>query len=294
MIKKGLSVLGIFFLYLVSLLPFWFLYVIADILFVLLYYVVGYRRKVVQQNLANSFPEKTPGERKDIEKKYFRYLCELIMETIKMMSISREEVKRRMESINEAAIYKYMAEGRNVIGAAGHYGNWELAALRFSVLSECQRIIVYKPLTNPTFDNYFKKMRSRFGATVVAMKQTMRKFVEYRNEVVLSVLVADQTPAWEEVNYFTDFLNQPTAVFLGIEKLANATNAVVVFCDVRRVKRGYYNFRFITLTEDPKHMAPYEITNAHVKYLENMIRSKPEYWLWSHRRWKHKPEDIKK
>ncbi len=292
MINKGLSRLGAFFLYLMSLLPFWVLYLIADFLFVVIYYITGYRRKVVQENLRNAFPEKTEKERHDIEKKYFRYLADLIVESIKMISASKETIVKHVWPTNPEVIDNYFAEGKSIIGAVGHYCNWELAGQRFGFFTDNRRIIVYKPLTNDYFDQFFIRMRSRFGATLVAMKDTARAMVKYKNEISFSVLVADQTPVKHEAHYFTEFLNQPTAVFLGIEKLAKLTNSVVIFCDVKRVRRGYYTYTFVPLVENPKETAPHEITEAHVKYLESMIKKEPEYWLWSHRRWKFKPEDI--
>jgi KDO2-lipid IV(A) lauroyltransferase len=292
MINKGLSRLGAFFLYLISLLPFWFLYLIADFLYVIIYYVVGYRRKVVQENLRNAFPEKTEAERHKIEKEYFRYLADMIMESIKMISASKKTIMKHVWPTNPEIIDNYFAQGKSIIGAVGHYCNWELAGLRFGFFTENRRIIVYKPLANDYFDKFFIKMRSRFGATLVAMKDTARAMVKYKNELSFSVLVADQTPVKHDAHYFTEFLNQPTAVFLGVEKLAKLTNSVVIFCDVKRIKRGYYTYTFVPLEENAKESAPHAITEAHVKYLESIIKREPQYWLWSHRRWKFKPEDI--
>lgn len=294
MIKKGLFRLGVFFLYLISLLPFWFLYLISDVLFVLLYYVIRYRRLVVWQNLKNSFPEKADAELRDIEKKYFKYLADLIMEGVKLFTISKEEVQKRMVDVNREVIDEYFKQGRSVINAAGHYGNWELAGVKMGLFTHNRSLIVYKALNNEVFDNAFKRMRSRFGATLVEMHNTLRAFVSYRNELVFSVLASDQTPVPHEINYFTEFLNQPTAVFLGIEKLAKSMDHVVVFCDIRRVKRGYYQATFVPLCEHPKQTAEHEITLAHVHYLEKMIREEPQYWLWSHKRWKYKPEDLRR
>lgn len=292
MIKKGLFRLGIFFLYLISLLPFWILYLIADFLFVILYYVIGYRRKVVSENLRNSFPEKSAQERSEIERKYYVYLADLIMETIKSISISEKEIKRRVVPTNPDLVKSYFAQGKSVMAVGGHHGNWEWAALNFCFYNEEKFMIIYKPLSNPLFDEFFYKTRSRFGGIPVSMKQTMRKMVEYKNELTVSVFLGDQTPVREEANYFTTFLNQPTPVFLGIEKLAKALDHVVIFYEMKRVKRGFYNYTIIPLIENAKDTAPHEITEAHVKQLEKTIRREPEYWLWSHRRWKFKPEDI--
>ncbi|WCT10113.1 lysophospholipid acyltransferase family protein [Mucilaginibacter jinjuensis] len=290
MIKKGLTSLAIFFLYLLSLLPFWFLYLIADFLYLILFYIAGYRRAVVQENLRNSFPEKTEDERKIIEKKYFHYLADLFVETIKAISMTEKQVKRRMYLLNEEVVQHYFEQNRSIVAVVGHYGNWEWGALRTSFLTNHRRIIIYKPLHDKASDELYKKVRSKFGVTLVTMKATLRKMVEYRNELSISVFASDQTPVREEAHFFTPFLNQPTAVFLGIEKIATLFNSVVIFADIRRVKRGYYQCTFVPLIEEPKQTAEYQITEAHVQYLEKVIREEPPYWLWSHRRWKFKPE----
>jgi KDO2-lipid IV(A) lauroyltransferase len=292
MINKAFSYIGLGLLYLVSLLPFWVLYLISDFLFLVIFYLVGYRRKVVQENLQNAFPEKAIEERRAIEREYFRYLCDLIVETVKMFTISKKELYRRMTGANSNVVLDALARGKSVIGAVGHYGNWEIAGLRLSSELKVPAVIVYKPLTNEVFDKAFLKMRSRFGAKLVTMKNTLRTMMEYRRTPTFNVLVSDQTPVKNELNYFTEFLNQETAVFLGIEKLAKLINCVVIFCDIRRVKRGYYKCTLVPLFDDPKNTAPHEITNAHVKYLEKVIREEPAYWLWSHRRWKFKPENT--
>jgi KDO2-lipid IV(A) lauroyltransferase len=292
MVKKGLLRLGIVFLYLISLLPFWFLYLISDVLFVVIFYIVHYRRNVVQQNLANAFPEKSAKERQDIERKYYRYLADLIVETVKMITVSEKQIQKRVIATNAELVHEYFAKGKSIIAVAGHYCNWEMAALNFNFVTDKRFMIVYKPLSNAIFDKFFIQIRSRFGGQPVAMKQTLRKMVEYRKELTVSVLVGDQTPVMHEVTYFAKFLNQPTAVFLGIEKIAKTIDAAVVFYDMKRVKRGYYTYTLVPLTENPKQTAEHEITDMHVQYLDGMIRKEPQYWLWSHRRWKFRPEDL--
>src|ERR1700733_8781899 len=289
MIKKGLSRLGTYFLYLVSLLPFWFLYLVADLLFVILYYIIRYRRNVVQENLCNSFPEKSEEERAVIEKKYFKYMADLMIETIKSISMSAKSVHKRMVCTNPELVDHYFSQGKSILAAAGHYGNWEMACLSFGFLTDHKRMIVYKPQSNEVFTDFFNKTRSRFGATMISMRQTLRKVIEYKNELTFTVLASDQTPTREDSKYFTTFLNQPTAVFLGIEKLTKVIDCVVIFYKIDLIKRGYYTYTFVPLVEEPKQTKPYEITEIHVKYLDSIIKEKPEYWLWSHRRWKIKP-----
>ena len=238
MIKKGLSRLGTFFLYLLSLLPFWCLYLLADLLFLILYHLTRYRRKVVQQNLRNSFPEKPRAEREAIEKKYYKFLADLMVETVKAISISKKEVIKRMSSPNPELLDTYLNRGRNIVIVTGHYCNWELAALRVSMETGKKRFIVYKPQSNQVFNDFFNHTRARFGATLIAMKETFRKLIQHRNEPTVSILLSDQTPAKNEAVYFAPFLNQPAAVFLGIEKLSKAMDAVVIFCKIERLKKG--------------------------------------------------------
>ncbi|RYU92374.1 lauroyl acyltransferase [Mucilaginibacter terrigena] len=294
MLRKAALNTGIFFLYLVSLLPFWFLYGVADVIFLVLYYVIRYRRDVVKLNLTNSFPERTEAERHKIERRYYRYMADLMVETIKMITVSEKSLRKRMKPTNPELVEHYFKQNRSIIAAAGHYCNWEMAALAFGLLTTEKRIIVYKPLTNEVFDAMFNRVRARFGAMLVAMRQTLRTMIALKNQLTFSVLVSDQTPNMHEINYFTTFLNQPTAVFLGIEKLAKLIDAAVIFYRIDRVSRGYYTYTLVPLIEQPKLTTDHEITEAHVRYLEKLIQEKPQYWLWSHRRWKYMPEDLSK
>jgi len=230
MIKKGLSRLGTMFLYLISLLPFWMLYLISDFVFFMVYHIIGYRRKVVQENLRKAFPEKTEDERRLIEKKYFKYLADLIVETIKMVSASKKSILKRLTATNTELINKYFSEGRNILLASGHYGNWEMSALMLSTLVDEKLLIVYKPLTNNIFDDFFNKMRSRFGAEMIAMKNVLRTMVKEKNNLNMSVFVADQTPVKHEATYFTTFLNQPTAFFFRHRENSQANRSCCNFC----------------------------------------------------------------
>jgi KDO2-lipid IV(A) lauroyltransferase len=247
---------------------------------------------VVKNNLKNSFPEKTIKELAAIERKYFAYLADLIVETIKSISISKSALQKRFVIVNPELLETYFSQGKSILGVLGHYGNWELAALVFGTVTERKRLIIYKPLNNLLYDSYFKKSRSRFGADLIPMKSTMRTLVSLKKEPKITVFVSDQTPVRHETQYFTKFLNQPTAVFLGIEKMARLTNDPVIFCDIKVVERGHYSCTFVPLVENAKEMPEHAITDIHVKYLEDVIRKEPQYWLWSHKRWKFKPEDI--
>ena len=272
-----------------SYLPFPVLYCLSDCLYIFLYYFFRYRKKVVHENLINAFPEKNDEERRGIEKKFYRHLADLFVESIKMLTISSAEVNKRVIITNPELLTDNLQNGQGVIGVLGHYGNWELNALRFSLLTEQPRFIVYKPLSDTVFDDLLLQMRSRFGATLVPMKSVLRKLLQNRCIPTATVLLADQTPAKSEVQYFTTFLNQPTAVFLGVEKLAKASGNAVLFYDVRQVKRGHYQCTLVPLCSNPCEAPEHHITDTHVQYLDRVIRQEPAYWLWSHRRWKHKP-----
>ncbi len=282
-----------FLLKLISLLPFWLLYLLSDVLFFFIYYIFKYRRSVVQSNLANALSGKSSVERAGIEKRFYGFLADTIVESIKSISITKKELKERYQFENLEEITKHLDAGRSVIAVSGHYGNWEWGPLGIPLELDTDILVVYKPLSDMKFDHLINSIRSRFGTIMIPMKQTLRKVAEYKNKPHVLVLVGDQTPTREESQYFTSFLNQPTAVFLGVEKIASKTNNPIIYFSIKRIKRGYYKSIVKLLIDNPKECAEYEITDAHTKELEDLIIEKPDYWLWSHKRWKFKPEDIR-
>lgn len=279
-----------FFVYVISLLPFWALYVLSDVLYVLLYHVFGYRKAVVYENLYNAFPEKTDRERREIARKFYRFLPDLIVEAIKMRSISGEEVKKRIAVYQIEELERHLRAGKGVVGVSAHYANWELGIHLLNQITDKPVLIIYKPLHNKAVDSVFNAIRSRFGATMVPMKQTLRKIVAHKHMPHISMLVADQTPMHHDSDYFISFLNQETLVYTGAERIAKMMDFPVVFCHMDRVKRGYYSCTFTTLVENPSTVPGHGITDIHNKFTEDIIRRKPELWLWSHRRWKRKPK----
>lgn len=281
-----LAILG---LKLLSYLPLNVLYILSDGLFLILFHVTKYRRNVVAENLKNAFPEKDITERNQITIQYYRYLCDLIIESVKMISISKAEAMERFKFVNPELLEEYFAQNKSIIAAAGHYGNWEMAS-NIGLTTDKNTLVIYKPLTNQIFERFLKKVRSRFNAKMVPMKTSFREILSHRKEPTISILISDQTPVQSDAHCFTTFLNQPTAVFLGIEKLAKSYNYPIVFCDVKVIKRGHYTCEFVPLVNEPKSTAEYEITQAHVKYLEKMIQKEPQYWIWSHKRWKFRPD----
>ncbi len=270
-------------------LPFWALYFLSDVLFVVLYYIIRYRKNVVFENLRNAFPEKSAEERRIIARQFFRFLPDLIVEAIKMSRISEKEVKKRMVIHQIEELERHFAAGRPIVGVTAHYANWELGIHRLSLLTENPVLIIYKPLKNQAFDTLYNAIRSRFGALMVPMKQTLRQIVAYRDKPHISIFVADQTPQYRDSDYFIPFLNQNTLVYTGAERIAKMTDAAVVFCHIDRIRRGYYQCTFTTLVENPASVDAHGITDIHTRFTEDIIRRKPALWLWSHRRWKRKP-----
>ena len=276
-----------------SLLPFWVLYRISDILYVLIFYVIGYRKKIVYTNLRNSFPEKSDQEIRHIAKKFYRYLPDIVVESIKMRTISKKQVKERIELLNEEEVIRHFEAGKAVIGVTAHYANWELGIHRLSLMTDYPKLIIYKPLNSKVFDDIQNQIRCRFGAIMVPMKQILRHIVRLKGQPHISMFVADQTPLYQDSDYFMDFLHQEALVYTGTERIARLTSDPVVFCQIgRKKKRGYYFCKFTTLVENPEMYTEHEITQLHNRFTEEVIRQEPEYWLWSHNRWKRKRRAI--
>lgn len=279
---------------LIAFLPLRGMFVIADFSRFFTYYVVRYRRKTVAYNLKNSFPNKTPKELKKIEKAYYKHFSDLFIEIIYMLHASKRKADKICKFNNLDLIKKYYDEGRSVIVATGHYGNWEILNL-IAYYAKHDVIGVYKPIQNKKFEEFINNSRERFGAIAVPMHDAFRTVLSYNQQGKLFFLglVADQTPAKSEIRYWTTFLNQDTPVFLGVEKIAIKTNQPVFFCNMRKVSRGKYVIDFELLCDKPQETKPYEITEMHVRALEKLINEAPENWLWSHRRWKFKRIDGK-
>ena len=290
MIKRGFTHLSVFFLYLLSLLPLPLLFFFARLLYYLLYYLIGYRKKVVRQNLTRSFPEKTLPEIKAIEQKFFRYLAELIFEIIKMATISEKETLKRVKFTGLEKLEQHFKAGESVIACTGHYGNWELGTLALGLHVSAKTLVIYKPITSKIFEAWFDKLRTKYGNIFIAMRQTLRGIAAYKNEPTLLCFASDQAPSRDESRYFVDFLHQPTAALLGIEKIAKSTNRPIYYFKVNVIKKGYYHVDVLPMCLNPSETKDYEITNLHFKFLEDIINEQPQYWLWSHKRWKFKPE----
>ncbi len=272
----------------VSLIPFPGLYLFSDILGFFLYHVIRYRRHVVEINLQNAFPEICRKKRNAIARKFYRHLSDITLETIKTGAMTAEDLERRMIIRNPDLPDSYFKLHQSVIVMATHYGNWEwLLHLPRSI--KHHHFFVYKPLHNLQFDRYLNGIRERFGGETVSMSLILKKLIDANRKSipVLTWLAADQAPPWNHP-FWTTFLNQPTLFFNGPAKLARRFGCPVLFQQVRRIKRGYYETWFEVLTENPENMSVEELTLAYVKKTEKMIREEPSSYLWSHKRWKYK------
>jgi KDO2-lipid IV(A) lauroyltransferase len=274
------------FVYLISRLPFSLLYRFSDFLYYLIR-LTGYRRKVVIQNLKNSFPEKSDEELDKICNEYYRYLCDLTLETLKTLNMSEQQTNARVTFHNTPWLDQFYREKKSIIIVMGHYGNWEWAGPAFTLNTNYQLVVIYRPLSNLHFEKMMSGMRTRFGTRITPVEKTLRDMVAHRSEITATAFIADQTASKKNA-YWTPFLNQDTAVFTGPEKLAKKFNYPVVYMNLQRVKRGYYEIKPELLFENPAVTIDNEITVRFTNRLEADIKHDPIPWLWSHRRWKHK------
>ena len=277
---------------LISRLPLGVLYVLADLCFPLLYYVARYRRKVVTENLNNAFPELSPRERHKIRRRFYRWFCDYVVETLKLLSISRQEMMRRMviEGVDE--MERSLETKPFVFIFLGHYCNWEWVSSipLWYQKEDSHGAQLYRPLKNKAFDGLFLEMRSRFGSENISKYEALRHILQLRRNGKKTCIgfISDQTPGWNSIHDWVDFLHQDTPVFTGTERIAKKVDAAIFFADIRRVRRGYYHLVLRRMTDEPKAFPDYALTEQYMRELEQIIRRQPHLWLWSHRRWKHR------
>ena len=276
-------------LYLISILPFWLLYGLSDVIFFLLYYVIRYRRKVVTDNLQRSFPGKSSKEIARLRWRFYRYFCDLFLETFKTLTISRSGMLKRIriEASGKALLDSLAAQGKSCVIVMGHFGNWEWGGNAFSLECRLPLYVIYHPLGNPYYNRLIIRMRQRFGTRLIPMKDTFREMAANKSNVSATAFIADQTPPPENA-YWTTFLNQDTPVFWGTERIARKLDFPIVYVSIRRTGRGRYLLYAEMLCEHPAGTSEGEISEMHTRRLEKDILEIPEIWLWSHRRWKHK------
>ena len=282
-------------LYVLSLLPLSIHYVLSDMIYLLLYRLIGYRKKVVRQNLRKSFPQKTEQELRQIERRFFHWLCDYFVETVKLITISEEEIKRRMVFKNLEQLNETVAKGQSVAVYLGHYCNWEwVTSMPFWVNDKAQCGQIYHPLENAESDRIFLKLRQRLGAVCIPMAETIRHIVKYNQQGIPVVIgyISDQVPFWNNIHHWCQFLEQDTPVLTGTERLARKLNHAVFYLDMKRPRRGYYEGEIKLICQNPKETKDYQITDAYFQMLEQTIRRSPENWLWTHNRWKRTHEEF--
>ena len=278
---------------LLSLFPFAVLYALSDVLYPVIYYIIGYRKQVVRDNLSYSFPEKTEQERKAIEKKFYRHFCDLIFENIKFAGISVSEINKRMLYNNFEPALKHLDEGRSVMLYSSHYGNWEWNSSFILHLPKDMPIYpIYKKQTSEVSDRIIHKIRNHFGTETIEMKNLLRVMAAMRSEGRFGMfgMISDQSPTRESLHYFTQFLNQHTAVITGTEQIARKFDYPVYYARLKKLKRGYYTSELIPVSLHPKETPEFEISEKYMRLLKEDILRDPAIWLWTHKRWKYTRE----
>ncbi len=274
----------------VSLTPFPLLYLRSDCYCFLLYHLIRYRRKVVRDNLMKSFPEKTAKEIKTIEKRFYHNLCDLAMEICKLMTVKPETLAKHVSFTNPELVRQLYEKGRSYFAAIPHSGNWEWYGKLMHTVSDHKAAGIYKKLSNPDFDAFMYRLRLNFNQDqeqMIEAQSALKALVRRKGLVNAILIVADQSPRGVASDYWTDFLHRDTCWFYGLEKMARLLDYAVVFVEMKRVRRGYYEVTFQLIAEDPKATEDGFIMEQYVRHVERFIQSYPDNWLWSHRRWKH-------
>jgi KDO2-lipid IV(A) lauroyltransferase len=281
------------FTWMVSLIPFWILYRISDVLYLIIFYLAHYRKATVYRNLRNSFPQKSDTEIDHIARAFYRHFCDLILESAKSIRISAMDLDKRMKFLNPEVFTELARENRNFALVSAHYGNWEWL-INLPLKFNHKLLVIYRPLKSKPVDRLTLYMRSRHDPLMVPMESIYRQGLKYTAEKQLFCVwfIADQRPP-RTSRFWTRFLNQETPFFEGIEKISAKLGLAVVFMEIQKVRRGYNEVSLKKLFDNAAECRDHEVTLACIREIEEEILRKPEYWLWSHKRFKHaRPEDV--
>ena len=271
----------------ISLLPYPLLYLVSDIVYLIIYRLIGYRKEVVFTNLKNAFPDKSKQELKKIMSDFYRHFCDIIMESFKGFTISEKQLRKRLVIKNPEFSNYFADKGQSIIFVGGHYNNWEICAQAFAMYSNHKCIGIYKPLSNSFLNSKIYISRSKYGMDLISMKEAKKSFNDDGDAKAI-VFGSDQNPSNPKRAYWLQFLNQDTAVLFGVEKYAKEYNWPVVYVSISKVKRGYYEVEYSLITDKPTEQPHGKITEDFTNRLEQDIINQPQYWLWTHKRWKHK------
>ena len=278
-------------LWLISILPFRLFYWFSDFVYVIIYRIVGYRRRVVRENLALTLPHLSDAERKVIEKKFYKHMCDMFLEMIKTMSISSEEMEKRFKITNLDLVNEYAKKGKSVILVASHYASYEWL-LTMNPKIDFKGIAVYKKVANPYFDKLVRKIRSKYDTEVVETRKAIPTMAQNQRNGILSMygLASDQSPKLDRIFHSMKFMGIEVPVHTGAEMLAKKYDLSVVFVKVNKVARGYYEATFVPIADTPHDYENFDITEKYLREVEKQIYEAPEYYLWTHKRWKHRVE----
>jgi KDO2-lipid IV(A) lauroyltransferase len=276
-----------------SVMPLWLIYLLSDVFYFVIRFVIPYRKKVVIENVQNSFPEVSEKEQKRIVKKFYRFFAYLFAESIKNLTISEKGLRKRITVKNPEIMEELRKEGRDVLFLSSHFNNWEFLITSQSLLFDFQAVGIGMPLSNKFWDEKLNARRERFGMKVVSAENYRDVLRSLKGKPTATLILNDQSPSNVENSYWTTFLGQETAFYFGVEIMANQMDAAVVNAIIHKVKRGKYELELELVTKDPKSEPYGMITDQYVQTLEQAIRFRPEFWLWSHKRWKKGvPENL--
>lgn len=277
---------------LISKVPFAALYFVSDAFYLLNRYVIRYRYDVVRSNLRNAFPERSEGEINTLTEQTFRNLADLLVETIKGIGISRDELERRMAITASSRVHELVNQGKPLIFLTAHYCNWEWLLLYSCMHLPHPLMVAYQPFHDQRFDEFMLEARTRFGGELVPATDLIRQIIKHRKTLKTLTLLADQSPMRSERKYWTTFLNQDTAFIDGTDSLAWLTGMPVIFVSTKRRKRGHYDVSLDVIAEPPYEKNAHTVVERYARELEAMIQADPSAWLWSHRRWKFSRSDV--
>lgn len=285
------------FLWLTSILPFKLLYAFSDCVYVLLYRVIGYRKQTVKNNLKLVFPEKSSKEINDITKKFYHHLCDMFLEMIKSLTISKEEMSKHFVIKNPEELKRLEALNKSVIMMYGHYASYEWSVVTENYISY-KGLGIYKRVANKYFDRLAKRIRSKFNTELIDTKNAIAEVTNYEKQGIrtITAFISDQSPKLNKAHFWTDFMGITVPCFTGAEMVAKNLGMSVGYLKIEKIRRGYYQTEVISLADNARHYKDYEITEKFTRILEQQIRNKPEFYLWTHKRWKHKdhvPENFK-